>query len=145
MVSSKVIRDPNWQILLSHYMNAATDRVGEWGKFDCALNCADAVLAFTHIDFAAQFRGHYSDEEGAKAILHEYGFENTLHYISSLFPSVSEWGKGFSGDLGAFRYGDEDIVGVIYKNRIFSPSPGTRGMGSVNLSKAHTIFKVGTP
>ncbi len=40
-----------------------------WGQHDCALFAADGVLAMTGVDIAADFRGKYSDEAGAMALI----------------------------------------------------------------------------
>lgn len=40
-----------------------------WGSHDCALFAADGVLAMTGIDIASDFRGKYSDEAGAMALI----------------------------------------------------------------------------
>lgn len=139
-----LVRDKNWQRLLSLYMQEANLKPGEWGTFDCALNCADAILAITHTDIAPQIRGKYHTEEEANALLQELGFANTLEYAASYMPTDKPF-NGFSGDLGAFHFEGHDIIGVIYKGRIFSPAFGRFGMWSAPITKAHTVFKVGTP
>ena len=40
-----------------------------WGENDCALFAADVVRAFTGVDIAADFRGKYTDEAGAFALI----------------------------------------------------------------------------
>lgn len=123
-------------------MNSVTDREAEWGTFDCALNCADMVLAITGIDLAAQFRGMYTTEEGAFQELAKYGYETPVDAIRAHFETqpVSELRNG---DIGAFNVGNMLVAGPVYKGRIYVPSPGRRGMGSVGYLKAHTAFRVG--
>jgi len=40
-----------------------------WGTNDCALFAADAIQAFTDVDIAKDFRGKYSTEAGAFALI----------------------------------------------------------------------------
>lgn len=40
-----------------------------WGVNDCALFAADGVKAITGVDIAAEFRGRYSDEASAMALI----------------------------------------------------------------------------
>jgi hypothetical protein len=138
----RITRYPDWPFRLTNYMDAATSRVAEWGVFDCALNCADMILAITGIDLAAQFRGQYDTEEGAFRELAKYGYSTTMDIASENFP-VQAVSDLRSGDLAAFNVENTPILGVVYKGRIFVPAPGKRGMGSVGYLKAHTAYKVG--
>jgi len=48
------------------------DRAGQpfaWGRNDCSLFAADAILAFTGVDLASDFRGKYTDEASAMALV----------------------------------------------------------------------------
>lgn len=45
----------------------------EWGKADCCLFAADAVIAMTGVDHAKDFRGKYTTEIGAKRLLSKKG------------------------------------------------------------------------
>ena len=40
-----------------------------WGKHDCALFAADGVEAMTGVDIGADFRGKYTDQPGAMALI----------------------------------------------------------------------------
>lgn len=137
------VRYRDWSARLSRYFDEATSKEFNWGEFDCALNAAESTLAITGVDLASQYRGQYSTEEEAYELLRKNGYKDTFELALDNFPKAEGILNGFSGDLGAFEYAGQHIVGVIYQSRIFSPSPGKRGMGSVSLLKAHTVFKVG--
>lgn len=139
----ELVRHLDWSSRLSRYIHTATSKEFKWGEFDCALNAADSTFAITGVDLVSQFRGQYSNEDEAFALLRQHGYEDTFEFALDHYPKAEGILQGCSGDLGAFSYENSTIVGVIYQSRIFSPSPGTRGMGSVNLGKAHTVFKVG--
>lgn len=136
-------RVPEWSSILSNYMTVSTKKEFQWGSFDCALNAADAILLITGVDLAAQFRGQYSDEAGAYAALTAHGYQDMLDCARQNLPPHDSVFQAHSGDLGAFEHNGHQIVGLIYQSRVFSPSPGIRGMSSVSLRRVHTAFKVG--
>lgn len=43
----------------------------KWGVNDCALFAADGIQAYTGVDIADDFRGKYSDEAGAFALIRQ--------------------------------------------------------------------------
>ena len=58
-------RFPDWARRLRSAIAERRDRPHAWGQHDCAINAADLVQAQTGIDFAAPFRGRYTDEASA--------------------------------------------------------------------------------
>ena len=54
---------------LQVFLASRTKAPFAWGSNDCALFAADAVLAITGTDIAEDFRGKYSDEAGAFALI----------------------------------------------------------------------------
>ncbi len=54
-------------------MSSRLDTPFEWGSNDCCLFAADIVQAITGHDFAASFRGTYSDAFGASSLLGSLG------------------------------------------------------------------------
>ena len=138
----QLVRYPNWQTRLVNYLDE-TRRPFEWGVFDCAMNAANSVLAITGYDLAKDFRDSYRDEESAFRVLNELGHKNMTSLAASKLPKTDSIFHAFSGDLAAFEHEGHEIVGLVYRNRIFSPTPFSLGMGSVNIRRAHTVFKVG--
>lgn len=65
-------KHPHWRERAFHQFLLARARMPfEWGANDCALFAADGILACSGVDIAAEFRGKYSDEEGALAAIKE--------------------------------------------------------------------------
>lgn len=64
-----IIRKENWQTLLHNFLEARKLAPFAWGANDCALFAADAVLAITGVDLGAGFRGKYSDQAEAEAMM----------------------------------------------------------------------------
>lgn len=62
-------RYPDWAKRLRAAVEARCARPHAWGSFDCVLAAADLVHVQTGADLAAAFRGTYSDEAGARALL----------------------------------------------------------------------------
>jgi hypothetical protein len=60
----------NWDIIHFHpFLSERADAPFEWGVNDCALFAADGIRAFTGVDIAEDFRGTYSSEAEALAVV----------------------------------------------------------------------------
>lgn len=67
-----VKRLEGWPLKLSAFLRDRQFMPFEWGKNDCLMFPADAVLAITGFDPAAEWRG-YSTQEEAEKLLKELG------------------------------------------------------------------------
>jgi hypothetical protein len=67
------MRRADWQSRLAELVAARMDAPFAWGSNDCCLFAADAVLAVTGTDPAADLRGAYTDERGALRVLARLG------------------------------------------------------------------------
>lgn len=93
-----MIRLPDWEERLHHYLAEHERAVFVWGGFDCALFAAGAVEAQRGDDPAAAYRGRYSTAVGAARALRRYG-EGTLE--ATIDAGFAERPIGFArrGDL----------------------------------------------
>lgn len=66
-------RLPDWQDRLTALVAHAHRQPFAWGTHDCCLWAADAVLALTGRDPAADLRGRYADATGAMRALRAMG------------------------------------------------------------------------
>lgn len=66
-------RLPDWQVRLAELFAARAGKPFAWGAFDCCMFAADAVLAVTGHDPAADLRGAYATEAEARAVLARLG------------------------------------------------------------------------
>lgn len=64
---------------ISDYLQSCGPRCFAWGHWDCSLFCADVLAILTGNDFAAPYRGGYSDRETA------------LRVLPCLLPEMPEW------------------------------------------------------
>lgn len=69
----------NWDTgALHEFLIERAERPFTWGENDCALFVADAILAMTGVDIAADFRGRYANEEEAFAAVRTITGGSTL-------------------------------------------------------------------
>lgn len=66
-------RLPDWDARLAAYLEPLRARPFAWGKHDCCLFAAGAVLAMTGVDPMPEFRGRYSTPIGSLRALTRYG------------------------------------------------------------------------
>lgn len=63
-------RVARWDTRAYHdFLLAAAQRPFAWGVWDCSLFAADGIQAIAGVDIASAFRGKYSDEAGAMALI----------------------------------------------------------------------------
>jgi hypothetical protein len=66
-------RCENWPSILSGFLKAREGAPFVWGENDCCLFAADAILAITGEDVAADVRGVYTTEAEAEALVEGAG------------------------------------------------------------------------
>lgn len=64
-----LVRHPDWPAALARFFAAREGAEFGYGRSDCCLFVADAVLAMTGVDLAADYRGRYRSREGAEECL----------------------------------------------------------------------------
>lgn len=72
-----MIRFNDWQQKLDRFFASCSVTPFVWGKFDCCLFPADAIVEMTGVDIIPNFRGKYSTEDEALAIIDRAGFANS--------------------------------------------------------------------
>lgn len=118
----------DWEARLAALIEARMDEPFRWGTHDCGLWGADAVEAQTGIDFAAGFRGTYSDAAGAAEALRTQGagtivktFDQHLKRVPPAFAQRGDIvlkGRGRTAAIGlciggeALFVSDEGLVRV---------------------------------
>ena len=73
MESQSLIRLQDWPLSLSDFLVQRADMPFMWGSNDCLMLAADAVLAITGSDLAADMRGTYATAEQAQEVLSQFG------------------------------------------------------------------------
>jgi hypothetical protein len=129
-------------------LDAHRGQVFEWGKHDCALLAADAVLAMTGEDLAADYRGKYASRDEARALLAAHGFADQVALAASHFPEIAVARAGV-GDLAAVPSEEigaprgEFALGVVTGPVIAVMPLRGPGLASVPLARAVKAFRVG--
>lgn len=83
------LRLPDWEQRLAAWLEDVRDRPFQWGRHDCALFMAGAVLAMTGQDFGEPFRGRYRSAAGAARALRRWGSGDLPSTLSAaLGPAV---------------------------------------------------------
>jgi hypothetical protein len=125
---------------LAKYDNASF----EWGRLDCCLFVADVLLERTGRDYAAEFRGQYDSEFGARRILVKHGgLEGVLR---SIFGPMRPPGEAAEGDpvLLSGKIVERDSIGMalgIYDGKEVAYLT-RRGLARAPLSYALGVFRV---
>jgi hypothetical protein len=83
------MRLPDWEPRLAAYLASVRDTPHAYGKHDCALHGANAVLAQTGVDHGAPFRGRYKTELGAARALRRFGAGTLVAEFDAHFATIS--------------------------------------------------------
>lgn len=122
------MKHPDWQKRLVTVIKAAEKRPFSWGQHDCCLFAADCVEAMCGEDFAAEFRGNYNSEAGAKKALLRGGgsLERVLaRFLDEVNPSLIQ-----RGDVAVVENAGRRCAGVFYGGSVWVPGDN----GLVGLS-----------
>ena len=142
-------RHEDWQTRLHTHITECSRTPFEWGKHDCALFVADAILAHTGVDVAADFRGKYSDEKGAMATIAKVTGGKTVedaavyaankHGLKEL-PSVLFAQRG---DMVIFDGAEGPAVGIVCLNGREALFVGPAGLRKVKVAKCRRAWRIG--
>lgn len=136
----------HWQTRSFHaFLLERCEQPFAWGTNDCALFAADAILANTGIDIAAEFRGKYATEEGAFAAIKSITGGATVAdaaawcaenhgLIEHEFPLMAK-----RGDLVIVANGANLIAGVVHLNGrhvVVISESGIRRLPITNVKRA---------
>lgn len=100
----------DWQLRLEACIAERWARPFEWGVHDCTLFAADCVLAVTGVDHAADFRGKYTTEIGARKLLLRAGGLEAIAIGSlgaEIHPALAQ-----AGDVGMAFETEQPILCV---------------------------------
>jgi hypothetical protein len=123
------------------FMRKRKDTKFEWGVSDCALLAADAILAFTGVDIASDFRARYADEATAKAAIEKVtGIKNgtvedaaahcaAKHGLKEVPPLMA--GRG---DLVVLSDAGRIIAGLIHLSGRHVVAQGEAGLKKIPLT-----------
>jgi hypothetical protein len=105
----------------THIKEHAIDAFG-WGVNDCCMFPANAIQAFTGVDIASDFRGKYSDEASAFALIKTITGGTTVADAAAYCANkhgLIEYQHPLMakrGDLVVIQNGDTLIAGIVHLN-----------------------------
>lgn len=85
------------------FLEAATERVLDWGAWDCLLTPSDWVVISGHGDPAAEWRGRYGTALGAARIVSGAGGLEALATASAAHVGLQPTSSPRLGDIGLMR------------------------------------------
>ena len=109
----------------------------DWGTHDCCLFAADAVLAQTGEDPAAEFRGTYADAREAMELLTELGGLSAVaaragEFIPALCAQV--------GDIGLVEHEGRELLAVCAGPVWLVPAE--QGLAALPIDSATSAWRV---
>ncbi len=132
-------RLPDWPERLAALIETRRHAPFAWGSHDCMLFAADAVLACTGRDPAAEWRGRYTTEAQAEAIMGEGGLYALVRQVEDARgtalcpPHLAQ-----RGDTALVMRGNQAIMGVVLGDQV--ALPGLDGLVFVPLAAARRAW-----
>lgn len=134
-----MLRLPDWSPRLFALVEARRLQQHAWGTNDCCLFCADAALAMTGEDVAAVWRGTYSDEAGAAAILEDKG--GIEAFVTSILGAPTGALCARQGDICLLQGKKGLLIGVCVGAEVAAPGDAEQIL--FPLANALKSWKVG--
>ncbi len=128
----------NWQKDLASLLRERQNTPFEWGENDCCLFVSDCILAMTGKDVAAEYRGRYTTEIGAKRVLNRLhgSIENVLDEKFERVPAS----HAQRGDLIMFDSELGKTMGILWSSELWSV--GLEGACVVSEYQALSAWRV---
>lgn len=133
-------RIDDWERRLARVTEKHLSLPGEWGVADCLLTVADAIEAVTGTDPAADIRGRYKTEIGARRLMKRKGFDDVEAVLAALFPRVGRL-LAQRGDVAVVRRGDVLSAGYVTEYGVAVKT--ATGLSFVPQTDIHAAFRVG--
>lgn len=117
------MRLEGWELRLAALLSEARNRPFEWGAHDCMLFAADAVVALTGRDPAAEYRGAYDSALGASRIADPFGGYAGLidHCLAGIGSRLGNMKFAQRGDIALIGTGNGPAAGVVIGSRVAAP------------------------
>lgn len=116
-------RREDWPERLLAYVEAQRNTPFFWGKNDCALFAAGAVLAMTDVDLAAGVRGRYTTARGALKTLRSNGAEDLAAWLTRALGEPIPPALARRGDVVIFEAVDGPALGVVVGSQAAAAGP----------------------
>lgn len=130
---------PHWLVCLDAFLVERMHRQFTWGAHDCALFAADAVLATTGVDPAADLRGYGTARQALRLIRQRGGLRAIAD--KALGPALPAR-YACRGDVALLPMGGREALGVVINGQQVA-GPGATGLHMAPLLDALCAWRVG--
>jgi len=140
------MKKENWHVEFNQLLKKCRNKLFRTGVYDCALFMSDAVLIMTDKDPAETFRGNYTTDEQANALLEDYAGGGLLEAWQK-FASENgheEISPNFAqrGDVVYWENDKGHLMGVVSLSGRTFLTATNKGMLEVPISKASKAWRI---
>jgi hypothetical protein len=133
-----IVRFHDWQLRLEAFARERQAMPFAWGRNDCALFAADAVLCMTGVRLLPNMRGYSTARDALRLIDGAGGLRGiACHALGGFILPV----YARIGDVVLHRTGKREALGICNGGTLIAP--GRQGMVAVPLSNAVAAWRVG--
>lgn len=135
-------RLPDWPDRFAAAFDAAVARPFEWGVHDCCMMASDIALAITGRDPAELWRGTYSTEAGAEAVIAAAGSLEAVVAGAMQAFGAPDCAPAFArrGDFAVVMVDNMQTLGVVVGATV--AAPGLDGVRYVPLGSALRVWAI---
>lgn len=126
----------DWPERLAAFIEARRARAFSWGRQDCALFAADAVLEMTGVDLAEGLRGYTSASGAAKRIKKAGSMRGLASALAEKHPGLAQ-----RGDVVLVELEGRETFGIVAGNGYWC-APGLDSLVFRPMSEVETVFEV---
>lgn len=120
------MRQQGWEARLSALIEVSRTKPFEWGRHDCCLFAADAVMAINGVDPAADLRGNYSSAVQAADLVAKLGGLDAIPPSAGFEEVPVKYAH--RGDVVLCETAGRDVLGVVDMSGLRVAVPGEEGL-----------------
>ena len=150
-----ITRTPHWLTReLDTFMREHSNDAFEWAVQDCCLFAANAIEAMTGVDIASDFRGRYTDEASAFALIKELTGGDTVADAAAYCAAkhgLVEWAdkegkptplRAMRGDLVVVSNAGRLIAGVVDLSGRYVAAMSDKGIVRLSITNIQRAWHV---
>jgi hypothetical protein len=134
-------RRRDWRERMASLMHSRAAAPFQWGVNDCLMFAADAVVACTGTDPAAELRGTYSDAMTARRMLEALG--GTASICDDLFERFQATGLARLGDVGLMAMPNGREVAIVCGGNSWHAPAEEGGLAGYPFDAVQVAWRVG--
>lgn len=130
-------RANDWPTRLAEFLLSKRSEPFQWGKNDCCLFAADAILAMGGNDVAKDVRGRYTTAIGARRIMRNLGAANVVELLTQRLGEPDS--KLVRGVIVAVESDGQQVAGVFYHKPWVLTENGLQSMRIESVIKSWSL------